>query len=116
MWLKFWFITERCQRHDDQSNMQAISDYVRTAPVGAILAVLIAQCAGSFVGGLVTGLIAQAKRTTALIYGALALLMAGITMLLIWHPWWFNALSFCLPIPLSLLGSRMATSLVGQRN
>jgi hypothetical protein len=90
----------------DVSNPDAIADYVSKAPVGAILSVLIAQSAGSFFGGLITGLIAVAKTPTAIIYGALALMMAGLNALMIAHPVWFLVPSLLLPIPLSLLGSR----------
>ncbi len=53
--------------------------------------------------GMVSG---RAKLFLALIYGALALTMAAITVSLIKHPTWMTALALLLPIPLSLLGSK----------
>jgi hypothetical protein len=99
----------------DSTNMQAIAEYVKTAPVGAILAVLVAQSAGSLVGGFITGLISIAKRATAIVYGILALIMAGINLVMIPHPWWFMVFSIVLPIPLSLLGSQIASGLTARK-
>lgn len=90
----------------DLSKPEAIAEYVSKAPIGAILFVLIAQSAGSFIGGLITGLIAVAKAPTAIIYGVLALAMAGLNAFLIPHPVWFLVPSLLLPIPLALFGSR----------
>lgn len=89
----------------DISKPDAIAEYVSKAPVGAILFVLLAQSAGSFFGGLITGLIAIAKVPTAIIYGFLGLAMAGLNAYLIPHPLWFLVPSLLLPIPLALLGS-----------
>lgn len=94
----------------NQSDMASLAEYVKTAPLGALVAVLVAQSLGSFVGGLVTGLIAIAKNTTAIIYGVLALIMAGLNAFLIPHPIWFVVVSLLLPIPLAVLGSRVASS------
>ncbi len=91
----------------DQSDMASIGEYVKTAPIGALITVLVAQSLGSFFGGLVTGMIAVAKNTAALIYGFLALIMAGLNVFLISHPVWFVLVSLLLPIPLALIGSRV---------
>lgn len=92
----------------NQSDLASLGEYTKTAPLGALVAVIVAQTLGSFFGGLVTGLIAIAKNTTAWIYGVLALLMAGLNAFLLPHPIWFVVVSLLLPIPLALLGSRVA--------
>ncbi len=92
------------------STYEALTAYVMAAPVGAILLVLLAQSAGSFVGGLVTALIAVNKRGTAGVYGLIALFMAALNVGMIGHPLWFTVASLILPIPLALAGSA-----VGQR-
>ncbi len=96
----------------DVSNPEAIANYISTAPLGAILFVLLAQSAGSFFGGLITGLIAKAKMICAAIYGCLALMMAGINAYLIPHPNWFLVLSLLLPIPLALTGALLSKRLL----
>jgi len=92
----------------DKNNMEQVAAYVKTAPLGALLFVLLAQSSGSFMGGLVTWILGGSRQTIlALIYGVLALTMAAITVSLIKHPVWMTALALFLPIPLSLLGSKL---------
>ena len=90
----------------DRNDFKRIAEYVKTASIGALLFVLLAQSAGSFMGGLVTALIAASHhRLLALIYGVLALVMASITVIMIKHPTWMTVAALALPIPLALLGS-----------
>jgi hypothetical protein len=90
----------------DPSNQQQLNDYLKQAPAGALLMVLLAQCAGSFVGGVVTGWLGCSRLfQLGLIYGCLALLMAALNVYFIPHPAWFVVLSLLLPIPLALLGN-----------
>jgi hypothetical protein len=99
----------------DTSSIEAMTEYVKTVPATAILLVLIGQCLGSFVGGFVTGIISVAKFATAFIYGVIALAMAFMTVWMIPHPMWFNVAALVLPIPLSLIGSRIGQSLFSSR-
>jgi hypothetical protein len=96
----------------DFAKPETVAEYAKNAPVGALLFVLLAQSSGSFFGGLISGLIAVSKNTTAIIYGVLALAMAALNAFLIPHPIWFLIPSLLLPIPLSLLGTRVAGTLV----
>lgn len=96
----------------DISKPGTIVEYVRSMPVGAMLIVLGAQSAGSFVGGLITGVISVAKYPMAMTYGVLALFLAFFSIYVAPHPYWFIALSLLLPIPLSLAGSRFGQLLV----
>lgn len=101
----------------DPNDMKQIADYIKTAPPGSILFVLLAQSTGSFVGGVVTGLISRVnKTTTAIFYGVLGLIMAGLNLALIPHPLWFAVLSILLPIPLAILGSRLASKSVSSES
>ncbi len=101
----------------DPNDMKQIAEYIKTAPIGSILFVLLAQSTGSFVGGVVTGLISRTSKTTvAVIYGVLGLIMAGLNLALIPHPLWFMVLSILLPIPLAVLGSRLGSKFVSSRS
>lgn len=96
----------------DKNNYEQVAEYVKTAPLGALLFVLLAQSSGSFIGGLVTGILGGSRYTLlALIYGVLALTMAAITVSLIKHPAWMTALALILPIPLALLGSKLGLAI-----
>lgn len=95
----------------NSADLEQVAQYVKTAPTGALLFVLLAQSAGSFVGGAVTGFLASSRKTLiALLYGVLALLMAALNVLLIPHPGWMVGLALLLPIPLALVGSKIAQS------
>ncbi len=90
----------------DPNNLEQLKEYIKQAPVGALLLVLVAQSAGSFFGGVVTGWLGCSRLfQLGLIYGVLALVMAGINVYSIPHPTWFVVLSLLLPIPLALFGN-----------
>ena len=91
----------------NSTDFEVLKSYYLTAPAGAFLFVLLAQSAGSIVGGLVTGIISTATKTTALVYGVLALIMAAINVFMIPSPIWFSIIALVLPIPLSLFGSKI---------
>lgn len=98
----------------DLTNSESIAEYVKNMSVGALIAVLAAQCSGSFGGGFITGLISKAKTIPAIVYGVLALIMASINIFMSAHPIWFVILAVILPIPLSLLGNKLSGMLVKQ--
>src|SRR5215204_2219749 len=99
----------------DMSKPDTIAEYVKNAPIGAILFVLLAQSAGSLGGGFIAGLISRGNRQrVAIIYSVLALLMACLNLWLIPHPLWFIALSIALPVPLALVGSHIGSSFVSE--
>ncbi|MBK7707658.1 MAG: hypothetical protein IPJ30_18395 [Acidobacteria bacterium] len=84
---------------------ETIIEYVKNAPVGALLFALAAQCFGAFIGGFVTALIAIAKFPMAMTYGGLILFFALMNLIVVPHPYWFMALALLLPVPLALAGS-----------
>lgn len=85
---------------------ETIVEYVKNAPVGALLFPLAAQCVGAFAGGLVTALISIAKFHMAMTYGVLITFFSLMNVYVVPHPYWFTALALLLPIPLALAGSR----------
>lgn len=90
----------------DPNNLEQLKEYTKLAPAGALVLVLLAQSAGSLVGGIVTGWLGCSRLfLLGLIYGCLALLMAAINVYLIPHPVWFVVLSLVLPLPLALFGN-----------
>ena len=99
----------------DPNNMDQLKEYIKQAPAGALGMVLLAQSAGSLVGGIVTGWLGCSRLfLLGLIYGCLALLMAAINVYLIPHPVWFTVLSLVLPIPLALFGTIVGQVLGGR--
>jgi len=99
----------------DTTNYEQLEAYVKTAPLGALLFVLIAQSAGSMVGGAVCGFLGRSKATLlSIIYGFLALLMASLNLIMIPHPMWMIIASLALPIPLSIIAGKVASRLASK--
>ncbi|QDV40473.1 hypothetical protein Enr13x_02790 [Stieleria neptunia] len=100
----------------DPNDFEAFRDHVQAngMPTGALLIVLVAHAGGSFVSGLVCGLIA--KRTWYIAAAALGVLWmcGGITMLMMLPaPMWFAVADTVLYVPVALLGVRLGGTLVG---
>lgn len=88
------------------TSLDALNAYMKTAPLGAFLFVLLSQSVGAFVGGLIAGLIGKSN-LPVLIYGVLALAMAVLNIVLVTHPIWFIAVALILPIPLAIAGGKI---------
>jgi hypothetical protein len=95
----------------DTSNYEQLAAYVNAAPSGALAFVLIAQSAGSIVGGAVCGFFGRSNSMLlSLVYGILALGMASLNLILIPHPLWMIVASLALPIPLSMAAGKIVSS------
>jgi hypothetical protein len=89
----------------DPSKPEMIAEYIRTAPLGALIAVLISWALGALVAGVVATLIARvADAKSALIAGGVLLLFSLINMFVIPHPVWFRIAGILLFLPLAGLG------------
>ena len=92
----------------DMTDMKQVAEYMKTAPAGALVFVLLAQSAGSFAGGFTASVVAKSKRLwMAGIYGIVALMLAMLNVLAIPHPGWMVGLALVLPIPVALLGGQL---------
>ncbi|QEG00239.1 hypothetical protein Mal15_43090 [Stieleria maiorica] len=94
----------------DSNDFEAFRTYVEDSgmPTGALLIVLAAHAGGSFVSGLVCGLIA--KRNWYIAAGAMGILWmcGGISMLMMLPaPMWFAVVDTILYIPAALLGVKL---------
>lgn len=91
------------------ADLEELSAFLKSAPLGVFLFVLLAQSAGAFMGGFIAGLIGKSN-IPVMIYAVLALTMAILTLVLVWHPIWFVIVALILPIPLVLIGGRIGMS------
>ncbi len=101
----------------DPNNIEALRAHIAEygMPTGALILVLVAHVGGSFVSGLVCGLIA--KRSWYVAAGALGLLWmcGGITMLMMLPaPAWFAVADLVLYIPAALLGVKLGGAMTGR--
>ena len=74
----------------DMSDMNAIAEYVKIAPFGALLMVMFAHLGGTFLAGLSSALLSK-NITTAYIVGGFFTLAGIYNLYVLPHPWWFNA-------------------------
>lgn len=93
----------------DLSKPEAFKAWVAQLPVGALLIVLMAQGAGTFVGAWVAALVAgRAPLIHGLIMGLLFLIMGIINLLSLPHPAWFWVPGIAVFPVAALLGAWMA--------
>ena len=81
-------------------------------PTGAMLMVLVAHAGGSFVSGLLCGLIAKRSWYVAAVALGLLWMCGGIAMLMMLpSPIWFAVADVVLYVPAALLGVRLGGAL-----
>ena len=81
---------------------------VATAPWGLKAMVVGGWALASLAGGWVAAKIARHPRAAAWITGLLVVVGCVLNAVSIPHPLWMNALGVLLPLPLALLGARLA--------
>ncbi len=92
----------------DWTNPEAARIAFQKIPTGSLLMVLFGYISGSFVAGLVTGLIApQAATRNAVIAGGILMLAGLVNLMMLPHPGWFW-ISMLVYIPFAWLGARSA--------
>ncbi len=75
----------------DFNNAEQMKTYVQTQPVGALLLVLAAWIISTFVGSIISWVIAKEKPIIfAAIIGILMMIASGISLVMIPHPAWFS--------------------------
>ena len=73
----------------DMGDMNAIAEYIKIAPFGSLLFVMLAHIGGAFLAGLSTALVSKKMLTVYLVGGFFTL--AGIyNLYMLPHPLWFN--------------------------
>jgi len=92
----------------DPSDPASIRAAMAQLPVGALLAVLVAWIAGSFVGGWVAALISR-RVVPALIVGLIILAASAANLIMIPHPLWFAISGLLVILPAAWLGGKVAT-------
>lgn len=102
----------------DPNDFEAFKAYVEThgLPTGALTMVLLAHAGGSFVSGLVCGLIAARSWTSAGIGLGMLWMCGGIAMLMMLPaPAWFAVSDLVLYVPAALLGVRLGGAMSSKR-
>lgn len=94
----------------DTSDMDAMAEYIKTAPAAALIWVFVAWLVGAFGGGVAASMIGKDfGRMPAYGVGIILTLFGLMNIYMIPHPAWFW-LGLLIFIPAALLGYRYATS------
>ena len=103
----------------DPNDFEAFRAYVEAhgLATGAMIIVLLAHSGGSFVSGLVCGLIAKRVWYLAAVILGILWTFGGITMLVMLPaPLWFAIADLLLYVPAALLGVKLGGSIVADRS
>lgn len=94
----------------DPTNPANLAPILAAAPFAALAMLVLAWVAGAFAGGWVAARISRPWPRTAAIIVALFVLLGVIGMILIvpQHPTWVAIFGILLPVPMALLGARLA--------
>ena len=91
----------------DMSDMTAIAEYVKIAPLGSLLIVMLAHIGGTFIAGLSTTLLSK-EIIIAYVVGGFFTIMGIWNLYLLPHPMWFN-IEVVLYLPAAIFGFKLAT-------
>jgi len=95
----------------DFSDMNSMTDYIDTLPIGALLFVLGAWMTGTLGGGLLACFIAKDRPSVyAAIVGGMILLATLFTLIRIPHPLWFSITSIMAIALTAFLAGRIGAS------
>ena len=91
----------------DFNKREAVRAFIFGLPFGAFALLILAYVAASFVGGLVSSVLAgRESRTPALIVGALLTVSGVANLVAMPHPLWFMIVSSSVYLPSAWLGFR----------
>ena len=91
----------------DMSDMTAIAEYVKIAPLGSLLIVMLAHIGGTFIAGLSTTLLSK-EIIIAYVVGGFFTIMGIWNLYLLPHPMWFN-IEVVLYLPAAIFGFKLST-------
>ena len=89
----------------DMSDMTAIAEYVKIAPLGSLLMVMLAHIGGTFIAGVSTTLLSKEIVVSYIVGGFFTI--SGIwNLYLLPHPMWFN-IEVVLYLPAAVFGFKL---------
>ncbi|MFY0671760.1 MAG: hypothetical protein JXQ87_00065 [Bacteroidia bacterium] len=89
----------------DPTDYEAIKEYIKTAPTGAMLMVILAHFLGALASGIVVTKIAKSSHFVfAIISGAIFMVFGIMNIMMIPGPTWFAIADLATYIPGALIG------------
>ncbi len=97
----------------DPSDYEAIKEYIKTAPLGAMLMVILAHFMGAFTSGIVATKIGKTNQMRlAIISGSIFTVFGIMNLLMIPGPVWFAIVDTICYVPAALIGYTLVKSKV----
>lgn len=92
----------------DVNNKEQIEEYLKNAPVLAMLFVLLSYLLGSFAGGAAAAAISKGRKITVSLVTGFLVMAAGVAhIFIISHPAWFVIASLAVYIPAAWAGGKL---------
>lgn len=92
----------------DATNPESVKAAMANLPLSSYIAVIVAWCAGSFVGAWIAVALARSHHTLCAMLVAAGIALSGIaTMVMIPHPIWLWIAGTILPFPSALAAARL---------
>lgn len=93
----------------DPNHPELMADYIKSLPLSALLFIIFAWAMGSLIGGSISTFVSRdQKSVTALICGALLMLLGVVNLLTFPHPIWFWVLGIGVYLPFAWVGFRIS--------
>jgi hypothetical protein len=101
----------------DMTDMAAMSEYIDTLPLGALLFVMGAWLTGTLVGGLLACIISSDRPMVySAVVGGMILFATVITLIRIPHPMWFSITSVIGIVLTTYLAGRIGTVIFSRQD
>ncbi len=93
----------------DIADPDLLARFLPQIPLGSMIFLVLSWATGSFVGGWIAGWIARSARNiAALAVGGIMLIVGAYGIFTASYPLWMAILGLLVPIPLAVLGGRLA--------
>ncbi len=93
----------------DYTDIEALKQHTKNAPVFIFIMLIIAYSIGSFIGGFIAGLLSKEKKTdNAVTVGGILLGFGTYSLFSLPHPTWVIICSLLVFIPFSWIGGKTA--------
>lgn len=84
-----------------------LTEYIKTAPVGAFIFLILSHTVGTFIGVMVSMAISKGYKIAGSIVGGLFTILTILLIFMLPHPLWFSILDIALVMLAAILGLRV---------
>ncbi len=100
----------------DFKDVEALKEYTKSAPIIVFIILILAYAIGSFIGGLITGIISKEKKIdNAVTVGGILLGLGTYNLFSMPHPTWVIICALIVFIPFSWYGGKLSDKKSGTK-